>query len=173
MPQSAARFSGSLGAAEAIEPVWKNGLRYTDERTVRIVEQTLNGDINLGICENIQTRKGRPIGIKGQEIFRCKKLETDREGNPVDLGFVGVQVEKNRELRLRAGALGECGEVFQDHVSAKRQRQGDADRDDIQRERERRMAEPSQGICGALRVMAKPGGHETSRPWSSASVREA
>lgn len=73
----------------AIEPVWKNGLRYTDERTIEIVEKTLNEQINLGICENIQNRKGRPIGIKGQEIFRCVKMEKDRDGEPVDLGFVG------------------------------------------------------------------------------------
>jgi acetylglutamate kinase len=88
-------------AAASIEPVWKNGLRYTDDRTIEIVERTLNGEINLGICENIQTRKGRPIGIKGQEIFRCRKLEEDRDGNPVDLGFVGdiASVETTRLLK--------------------------------------------------------------------------
>ncbi|MGC9451495.1 MAG: acetylglutamate kinase [Oceanipulchritudo sp.] len=75
--------------AAAIEPVWKNGLRYTDDRTIEIVERTLNGEINLGICENIQIRKGRPIGVKGQDIFRCVRLETDSQGNPVDLGHVG------------------------------------------------------------------------------------
>ncbi len=76
--------------AEAdIEPVWRNGLRYTDQRTVGIVERTLNQDINLGICENIQLRKGRPIGVKGQSVFRCRKMEQDRDGNAVDLGFVG------------------------------------------------------------------------------------
>jgi acetylglutamate kinase len=76
--------------AEArIEPVWKNGLRYTDERTIGIVERTLNGEINLGICGNIQLRKGRPIGLKGQELFRCRRMEQDGDGNPVDLGYVG------------------------------------------------------------------------------------
>jgi acetylglutamate kinase len=72
-----------------IEPVWKNGLRITDSETIGIVENTLNKEINLGICENIQIRKGNPIGIRGQDVFRCKKLETDRDGNPIDLGFVG------------------------------------------------------------------------------------
>jgi acetylglutamate kinase len=72
-----------------IEPVWKNGLRITDSETIGIVENTLNKEINLGICENIQIRKGNPIGIMGQDVFRCKKLETDRDGNPIDLGFVG------------------------------------------------------------------------------------
>ena len=84
-----------------IEPVWKNGLRYTDEKAIGIVEHTLNNEINLGICENIQTRKGRPIGIKGQEIFRCQRLTQDRDGNEVDLGFVGDinSVETTRLLK--------------------------------------------------------------------------
>lgn len=76
-------------AAEAIEPIWKNGLRYTDEKAIGIVERTLNGVINLGICENIQIRKGFPIGVKGQDLFRCKRLDRDADGNPIDLGFVG------------------------------------------------------------------------------------
>lgn len=81
-----------------IEPVWKNGLRYTDADTVKIVEKTLNNEINLGICENIQIRKGKPIGVKGQDVFRCQKLESDRDGEPVDLGYVGkiLHVETNQ-----------------------------------------------------------------------------
>jgi len=76
--------------AEAkIDPVWKNGLRYTDKDTVEIVERTLNNEINLNICENIQIQKGKPIGVKGQDTFRCEKLDKDSDGNPVDLGYVG------------------------------------------------------------------------------------
>jgi acetylglutamate kinase len=76
--------------AEAkIDPVWKNGLRYTDKDTVEIVERTLNNEINLNICENIQIQKGKPIGVKGQDTFRCDKLDADSDGNPIDLGFVG------------------------------------------------------------------------------------
>lgn len=76
--------------AEAkIDPVWKNGLRYTDKDTVEIVERTLNNEINLNICENIQIQKGKPIGVKGQDTFRCDKLDKDSDGNPVDLGYVG------------------------------------------------------------------------------------
>ncbi len=77
-------------AAAAIQPVWKNGLRITDGPTMAIVEKTLNGEINLGICENIQLLQGRPIGVRGQEVFRCERLTHDSDGNPVDLGFVGT-----------------------------------------------------------------------------------
>jgi len=77
-------------ADASIEPVWKNGLRYTDEQTVGIVEKTLNNKINLDVCENIQARGGRPISVHGQQLFKCKRLESDSDGNPVDLGFVGT-----------------------------------------------------------------------------------
>ncbi|MFO7725791.1 MAG: acetylglutamate kinase [Oceanipulchritudo sp.] len=77
-------------SAAKIEPVWKQGLRYTDRRTVEIVEQTLNGKINPGVCGNIEARRGRARGIRGQEVFRCERMERDRDGNAVDLGYVGA-----------------------------------------------------------------------------------
>ena len=39
--------------------------------------------------ENIQIQKGRPIAVKGQDVFRCERLDKDSDGNPVDLGYVG------------------------------------------------------------------------------------
>jgi len=75
--------------AEKIEPVWRNGLRVTDEAAIGIVEKTLNRVINLRICENIQAQQGRPIGVRGQDVFTCERLDTDEAGIPVDLGFVG------------------------------------------------------------------------------------
>jgi acetylglutamate kinase len=87
-------------ADEAIEPIWKNGLRYTDAKTIRIVERTLNEVINLGICENIELRKGHPVGVKGQELFRCRRLDRDPDGQPIDLGFVGsVTAVETKTLR--------------------------------------------------------------------------
>lgn len=85
-------------AEASIEPVWKNGLRYTDERTIGIVESTLNEVINRGVCDNIRARKGSPVGIRGQDIFHCRRLESDADGQPVDLGFVGdiTSVETSR-----------------------------------------------------------------------------
>lgn len=76
-------------AREGIEPVWKNGLRYTDERTVAIVERTLNEEINATIRKNVLAKGGEPLGIAGQDIFRCERLREDESGQPVDLGYVG------------------------------------------------------------------------------------
>lgn len=77
-------------AAARIEPVWKQGLRYTDRETAGIVEKTLNYEINPDVCANIEGRNGRALGIRGQEVFRCERMEHDRDGNAVDLGYVGA-----------------------------------------------------------------------------------
>ncbi|MEM9226356.1 MAG: acetylglutamate kinase [Verrucomicrobiota bacterium] len=81
----------SRSMAEAgLEPVFKNGLRVTDAETIRIVEQTLNGSVNLDICELIQARGGKPLGMQGNNIFVCEKaLASNQAGEPIDLGFVG------------------------------------------------------------------------------------
>lgn len=75
--------------AANIEPVWKNGLRYTDESAIEIVERTLNQEINREICESISQRNGLPEPVHGQDIFECERLLQDGDGNPLDLGLVG------------------------------------------------------------------------------------
>jgi len=83
--------------AAAIDPVFKNGLRVTDAKTVSIVEKTLNGTINLGVVEKMQAAKGRPVGVYGQQVLTCEKLTQDSQGNPVDIGFVGEVTRIYRE----------------------------------------------------------------------------
>lgn len=71
-------------------PLFKNGLRVTDEETVQIVKQTLNGPVNLDICELTQAKGGSPLGMPGNTLFVCEKLEAkDENDDPVDLGYVG------------------------------------------------------------------------------------
>ncbi len=74
----------------AVKPQWRNGIRVTDEQTIKIVENTLNNEINADICRLIEKRKGVPVGMPGNLVNVCEKLEArDENGNPVDLGFVG------------------------------------------------------------------------------------
>ncbi len=76
-------------ARSGIQPVFRNGLRVTDEPTIRIVEQTLNRQVNLDICEMIQRRGGRPLGIIGNRVLETRKLTVGEKGEAIDLGFVG------------------------------------------------------------------------------------
>ncbi len=72
-----------------IEPVFKNGLRVTDSRTVAIVEKTLNAETNKGIVDQMRALGGRPIGVHGQSVLSCVRLDRDESGKEIDLGFVG------------------------------------------------------------------------------------
>jgi acetylglutamate kinase len=83
-----------------LKPMFVNGLRFTDEATVSIVEQTLNNSVNLDICELLQAKSGKPLGMAGQTLFTCTKLDRDFDGNPVDLGLVGeIQLVKTRIIK--------------------------------------------------------------------------
>lgn len=94
-------ISKAMEKAE-IEPVFRGGLRVTDEKTIEIVENTLNSVTNLNICQNLKAQGGKPQGIRGQDIFHCRKLIKDSAGEAIDLGYVGeivgVDTTKLREV---------------------------------------------------------------------------
>ncbi len=73
-----------------LEPVFKNGMRVTDEKTVSIVEDVLNGEVNAEIAEMLKANGCEPCRIKGNDVLKCEKLySSDENGNPVDIGYVG------------------------------------------------------------------------------------
>jgi acetylglutamate kinase len=83
-----------------IQPKFVNGLRFTDKATIKIVEQTLNKSVNLDICELLQAKKGTPLGMAGQTLFTCSRLDRDTEGNPMDIGYVGeIHLVKTRIIK--------------------------------------------------------------------------
>ncbi len=80
----------SRGMEQAgIEVEFRNGLRYTTKEAVSIVEQTLNEQVNREICDMITSLGGNPAPLRGNDVLRCRRLEKDADGNPVDLGYVG------------------------------------------------------------------------------------
>lgn len=72
-----------------VETRFEHGLRVTDEASVKIVEHTLNKVVNLEICEILQAKNARPLGIPGNSILVCDKKEVEIDGQTVDVGFVG------------------------------------------------------------------------------------
>lgn len=76
-------------AEKGIETQFVNGLRFTDAKSVGVVRKVLSGQVNAEVCEMLQARKDRPLGIPGENVLQCEKLDTDVNGAPVDLGFVG------------------------------------------------------------------------------------
>jgi acetylglutamate kinase len=71
-----------------------NGLRVTDEASVKIVEGTLDLEINPGIVSTIHEHGGRAQGLSGKAVFVSRKLAPQKQsdGTEADLGFVGEAV---------------------------------------------------------------------------------
>jgi acetylglutamate kinase len=66
-----------------------NGLRYTDEETMEIVQMVLCGKVNKDIVSLIQQAGGRAMGLCGLDgaLLKARKLKTGE-----DLGLVGEVV---------------------------------------------------------------------------------
>ena len=74
---------------KGLEAKFVNGLRYTDENTIKVVDEVLSHQVNSDVCEMLQIRNDRPFGIPGSTVFEGEKYTEDSQGNVVDLGFVG------------------------------------------------------------------------------------
>ncbi len=86
--------------ASGLEARFVGGLRVTDQESISIVDQTLNGSVNPGIVEKICEHGGRAQSFKGQDLIRArKKAPLMVDGKAEDLGFVG-DVTGCRVLKL-------------------------------------------------------------------------
>jgi len=84
-----------------LEPVWVQGRRYTDERTLRIVEHTLVHSINEPMCSALTELGCRPMGLHSLSscVLFAEPLRLDgADGRKIDLGLVGKVVEVNGQL---------------------------------------------------------------------------
>jgi len=83
-----------------LEARFVGGLRVTDQKSISIVDHTLNSTVNPGIVEKIREHGGRAQSFKGQELIRArKKAPLLVDGKEEDLGFVG-DVTGCRVLKL-------------------------------------------------------------------------
>ena len=76
-------------AAAQVESHFEHGLRVTDAASVKVVEQTLNQQVNLETCEILQAKNARPLGIPGNNLLVCDPKQVTLNGQTIDLGFVG------------------------------------------------------------------------------------
>ncbi|MDR5587382.1 acetylglutamate kinase [Clostridium aquiflavi] len=88
-----------------------NGLRYTDENTMEIVQMVLGGKVNKNLVSLIEKFGGKAIGLCGMDgsLIRAKKIKKD-----VDLGYVGeiTNVDTNiLKTVLNAGYIPVVGSV--------------------------------------------------------------
>lgn len=69
-----------------------NGLRYTDEKALEIVEMVLSGKVNKTIVSELLKRKVNAVGISCKDGFTCIAKKN------IKLGLVGEPVKVNTGL---------------------------------------------------------------------------
>jgi acetylglutamate kinase len=86
-----AAISRAMDAA-GIPPRFVQGRRYTDDRSLEIVEQVLAHDVNQKLARHIEELGGRAMNLNFSttNVLYGERIQlTDEQGVPVDLGHVG------------------------------------------------------------------------------------
>ncbi|MBE6063721.1 MAG: acetylglutamate kinase [Clostridium butyricum] len=88
-----------------------NGLRYTDDETIDVVQMVLGGKVNKDLVSLIEKFGGKAIGLCGMDgsLIKAKKLKADS-----DLGYVGDITKVNTDIlktAMNAGYIPVVGSV--------------------------------------------------------------
>jgi acetylglutamate kinase len=85
---------------EGMEVQFVQGRRYTDNRTLAVVEHVLCREINARICETIERLGGSAMGLHtlSSGVLFAEKLFLAEDGRKIDLGQVGRVTRVNGEL---------------------------------------------------------------------------
>ncbi len=89
--------------ARGLEVQFVQGRRYTDQRTLTVVEHVLCNEVNAHIVEVIRSLGTAAMGLHtlGSGVLFGERLYLEEDGRQIDLGFVGRVREVNaRLLRL-------------------------------------------------------------------------
>lgn len=83
-----------------LEVQFVQGRRYTDQRTLRVVEHVLCSEVNEGIVKTLESLDSSAMAL--HTLSSCvlfgERLFLEDEGRKVDLGMVGKVVHVNAEL---------------------------------------------------------------------------
>jgi acetylglutamate kinase len=68
-----------------------NGLRYTCEQTIRVVDQVLHEKVNANLVSLLKNCGAHAVAVSGKNVLRAEKVTTTdaQTGQELDLGFVG------------------------------------------------------------------------------------
>lgn len=84
-----------------LEPVWVQGRRYTDERTLAIAEHTLVKTVNQPVCDFLRQMGIKAMGLHSLSscvVFAEPLRLEGADGRKIDLGLVGKVTEVNADL---------------------------------------------------------------------------
>ncbi len=86
---------------EGVVPEWVDGLRVTDEATMKVVQKVLVGDVNADIVRLLGRHGARAIGVSGLDAGLLQATPRDPR-----LGYVGDVTTVNGDLLRRLIAEG-------------------------------------------------------------------
>lgn len=79
----------------SIESKFIDGLRYTDDKTVEVVQMVLAGKVNKSLCGLLNQHGGKAVGLCGID---ADMIKAKKKSGKVDLGNVGEIVEVNSNV---------------------------------------------------------------------------
>ena len=82
-----------------IETNFINGLRYTCERTIKVVDDVLHNEVNTTLVDAVHEAGGRGTGLSGKSFLKASRVTTkcQHTGKELDLGYVGEIVDVEPE----------------------------------------------------------------------------
>jgi len=92
-----------------LEPVWVQGRRYTDKRTLTIAEHTLVHKINTPLCKILAELGCEPMGLHSLgscALFAEQLRLAGEDGRKLDVGLVGKVTSVNGQLLRKLCADG-------------------------------------------------------------------
>jgi acetylglutamate kinase len=91
-----------------IKSSFVDGLRVTDAATVEVVEMVLAGKTNKQIVSAITEAGGSGLGLSGKDggLILANRVQMVKNGQPVDLGFVGDPQEVDADVLRRLAQAG-------------------------------------------------------------------
>lgn len=82
-----------------IETKFINGLRYTCEKTIKVVDDVLHNVTNKNLIDLILEEGGKGQKISGKDILKAKRMfSSTPEGEKLDIGFVGDITDVETQL---------------------------------------------------------------------------
>jgi len=86
--------------AQGLEVQFVQGLRYTDQRTLNVVEHVLCHNVNSAIVSKIESLGSSAMGLHtlGSCVLFGEKLFLEKDGRKIDLGLVGHVTSVNDKL---------------------------------------------------------------------------
>jgi acetylglutamate kinase len=86
-----------------IEAEFVNGLRVTDSRSIKVVEEVIKNEVNADVIRILTRHGAKAQAVHGDEIFTVERQSAtcSESGRKLDLGFVGFPVKVASDVVCR------------------------------------------------------------------------